>query len=248
MPSVKWNASLWGANYSWPQGGEEWSQRWGGSEAQWFGSLYPRLHRVLPTRSVLEIAPGHGRWSKFLIQACSQYLGIDLNPSCVDVCKKAFKNTPHARFMVNDGLTLDAAEDGRYDLIFSFESLVHAEIDVFRSYVPEIIKKLAPRGIAFLHHSHLADANIPSGQKTCSRAETMSATAIDILISDHNGHLIIQEAINWLDAGLIDCLTLFGRREAFADVTPVRLTNPSFMNEANLIKAYQSPYSALPLG
>jgi hypothetical protein len=27
---------------------------WGGSEPQWFGSLYPRLHRFLPARAILE--------------------------------------------------------------------------------------------------------------------------------------------------------------------------------------------------
>jgi hypothetical protein len=54
----------------------QWNIVWGGSEAQRFGSLYPRLHRRLPTRSILQIAPGYGRWAKFLIGVCRSYVGV----------------------------------------------------------------------------------------------------------------------------------------------------------------------------
>ena len=43
MPDLQWNIAAWDGSYDWSTGGEEWSQVWGGSEAQWFGSLYPRL-------------------------------------------------------------------------------------------------------------------------------------------------------------------------------------------------------------
>ena len=52
-----------------------------GSEAQWFGCLYPRLHRLLLTGRILEIALGFGRRTNFLISACSNYIGFDLSES-----------------------------------------------------------------------------------------------------------------------------------------------------------------------
>ncbi len=30
MPTIELNRNLWGSNYEWPQGGDEWSQDWGG--------------------------------------------------------------------------------------------------------------------------------------------------------------------------------------------------------------------------
>ncbi|MGH8591225.1 MAG: hypothetical protein ACREXX_18480 [Gammaproteobacteria bacterium] len=60
MPDLQWNIASWNGSYDWSTGGEEWSEAWGGSEAQWFGSLYPRPRRRLPTGSILEIAPGWG--------------------------------------------------------------------------------------------------------------------------------------------------------------------------------------------
>jgi hypothetical protein len=46
MPEIAWNQATWSGGYDWKTAGEEWSETWGGSEAQWFGSLLPRLHRL----------------------------------------------------------------------------------------------------------------------------------------------------------------------------------------------------------
>lgn len=245
MPDLNWNASLWGTDYSWPGAGDEWSAPWGGSEPQWFGSLYPRLHRLLPAASILEIAPGHGRWTKFLLPACENYLGIDLNQSCADVCTTRFNQVPYARFESNDGMTLDAAEDGGYDFIFSFDSLVHAEIDVFHSYVPEILKKLKPNGTAFIHHSNHAAGHLPQGQHDHSRASSVSAEAVAEIISASGGSVIVQEVITWIDAHLLDCLTLFGRGDSGRQAPAVQISNPHFGDEAGLIANYQAPYSSI---
>ena len=106
MADLAWNVACWDGRYDWKAGGEEWSEFWGGSEPQWFGSLYPRLHRFLPAKSVLEIAPGFGRWTKFLIPNSARYIGVDLSQECVDACRRIFSNIPHATFIKNDGLSL----------------------------------------------------------------------------------------------------------------------------------------------
>ena len=170
MPPVDWNRFEWGQRYSWPDSGEEWSRAWGGSEAQWFGAIYPRLHRHLPAHGILEIAPGYGRWTKFLIPACSSYLGIDLSANCIDACRKRFKDATHAAFFENDGLSLSRALDGSFDFVFSFDSLVHVEIDVLESYIPQLVKKLTPNGVGFLHHSKSTGrqhSSRPTGSRAC---------------------------------------------------------------------------------
>lgn len=248
MPTLDWNVIEWGQRYKWPEAGDEWSRMWGGSEAQWFGSLYPRLHRLLPTTRILEIAPGHGRWSKFLIPQCSRYLGIDLNESCIEVCKSWFSGSSHARFAANDGMSLRLAEDRLYDFVFSFNSLVHAEIEVLRSYIPQIIQKLTPRGVAFIHHSNLANAQLRHGQPVHGRASSVSALGVAEIITGNAGKVVLQEVISWVDTGLIDCMTIFGRREAFGRLPTTVVENPFFLHEAALISKYQAPYSRLSSG
>jgi SAM-dependent methyltransferase len=242
MPDIKWNDELWGCTYDWTDSGEEWSARWGGSEAQWFGALFPRLHRLLPASRILEIAPGYGRWSRYLIPACSGYLGIDLSAACVDACRTRFRGAPHALFLQNDGRSLNAAPDGSFDFIFSFDSLVHVESDVLQYYIPQLIKKLCPNGVAFLHHSNLLDFDNPQGLQEHARATSVSGRVVAELVAKNGGRVIVQEVISWVDTGLLDCLTTFGRADDCNAAEPVNLVNPHFMKEATIIREFQSRY------
>jgi hypothetical protein len=47
--------------YDWKEAGEEWSQPWGSSAAQWTGTIFPRIRQCLPAGTILEVAPGFGR-------------------------------------------------------------------------------------------------------------------------------------------------------------------------------------------
>lgn len=244
MPDVSWNKGVWGSTYRWPLAGEEWSKAWGGSEAQWYGSIFPRLHRFLPARGILEIAPGLGRWSKFLIPACEEFVGVDLSEKCTDACRKTFADAGHATFLTNDGHSLPEVQNRSFDLVFSFDSLVHAEQDVMASYVQEILSKLSPVGVAFIHHSNLlAYGNTIDNPH--ARGTTVSAEIVADLITRNGGAVLIQEVVNWGGEHLIDCLTLFSRRETYPFTRPVRLNNPVFMGEARLIESFQSHYSRL---
>jgi SAM-dependent methyltransferase len=244
MPDVNWNKTVWGSTYDWQNSGEEWSTGWGGSEAQWFGSIFPRLHRFLPAQRILEIAPGFGRWTRYLISACDEFVGIDLSAKCIDACRNRFSAAKGAQFYVNDGQSLEAAPDRSFDLIFSFDSLVHAESDVLAAYVPQVLRKLSPGGVAFLHHSNfLAYKNTIPNQH--GRAFTVSAETVADLIKRDDGTVLIQEIVNWGCEHLTDCLTLFSRGDSYPLVKTVQLKNPLFMGEAKLIKHFQSPYSKL---
>jgi SAM-dependent methyltransferase len=244
VPDLNWNKTTWDSTYAWQDNGEEWSTAWGGSEAQWFGCIYPRLHRFLPAPRILEIAPGFGRWTKYLIAACDEFVGIDLSAKCVDACRKRFAGAGHAQFFANDGQSLAAAADESFDLIFSFDSLVHAESAVLASYVPQVLRKLAPGGVAFLHHSNLLAYGNKIGAPH-GRAQTVSADIVAELIKRADGTVLIQEVVNWGGEYLIDCLTLFARRDSYPAAKAVRLQNPVFMGEATIIQHFQSHYSAL---
>jgi SAM-dependent methyltransferase len=243
MPDLSWNTAFWNGNYDWKTGGEEWSEAWGGSEAQWFGSLYPRLHRFLPAKSVIEIAPGFGRWTKFLIPNSSEYIGIDLSQECVDACRHIFGErtfSKHVSFLKNDGLSLIGVKNASCDLVFSFDSLVHADLEVIQSYIPEIVRVLSSDGVAFVHHSNLLPFNGSLGQPH-ARSLTVSADIVASVIESAGGSVLVQEIINWGGEHMHDCLTLFGRHRAHAK--SIRIENPRFMDEALIIRDFQAAWS-----
>jgi len=244
MPTVERNAKIWDSDYDWSKGGEEWSGPWGGSEPQWFGSLYPRLHRFLPAHAILEIAPGYGRWTKFLLSMCQKYMGVDLSSQCIESCKGSFASASHAQFFNNDGMSIDAAPDNTFDLVFSFDSLVHAETEVLDSYVPQILRKLTYGGIAFVHHSNVA-ALPPMKWIPHMRSSSVSAETVASAITRASGNILLQEIINWHGEDMIDCISIFCRPERGSRSAPARIWNAKFTAEVEIIREMQSPYSLI---
>jgi len=159
MPSIEENRDMWGNEISWEAQGDEWSTPWGGVETQWHATILPRIRRFVPAGRVLEIAPGYGRWSSFLIDCADEYIGVDMNTNCVSACRARFAAASHATFVVNDGRSLAAVGDDSINFAFSFDSLVHVEIDIIGAYLRELSRKLSPDGIAFIHHSNLGEIN-----------------------------------------------------------------------------------------
>jgi len=272
MPSIEENR-FWG-QYAWPQDGAEWSNEWGDVETHWYITILPRIRRFLPAKRILEIAPGFGRWSGFLIDRAEQYVGIDLNPECTAACQKRFADADHAKFGTNDGKSLDAVPNNSVDLAFSFDSLVHVEIDVISSYLRELSQKLAPNGIAFLHHSNLGEYDglplreaerlkrltikWPLVPKILDRLQitnwshwrARSVTSKSFAASSSTNGLkcIGQEIIRWgrHNRRMIDCLSTITRPGSKWERSNVVIRNPYFMAEAASARVVSRMYASLP--
>jgi SAM-dependent methyltransferase len=155
MPSVNWNKKIWDEKHHWDLHGDEWSSAWKNSEMQWYFSIFPRIHKFLPVNSILELGPGHGRWSQFLAQHCHELHLVDLSQSCIKFCQKRFQSDKNIYCYNNDGFSLDMIKDNSVDFVFSFDSLVHVEENVIDSYLSQVSRKLTQNGVGFIHHSNL---------------------------------------------------------------------------------------------
>jgi SAM-dependent methyltransferase len=215
MPDIEWNKSTWTQRYDWSRSGEEWSGPWGKSSAEWFSTIMPRIGAVLPASSVLEIGPGFGRWTEFLLRFCNSYCGVDLSDRCINECRRRFNERPNADFFHNDGKSLAQVSRPRFDLIFSFESLVHADLDAMSHYVPQIVRLLAPDGVAFLHHSNMAAF---PGVSYGNRSENVSAEIIGGLVQENGGRLLVQERLSWGEVPLSDCFSMFCREDDYRGI------------------------------
>ena len=155
MPTVEQNLLLWGNADGWKDDGDKWSINWGSTELEWSTSIFPRIRQFIPASTILEIAPGFGRWTQFLKGFCDQLIAVDVSPACTERCKERFASDPRVQCFANDGRSLPMVTDGSVEFAFSFDSLVHVEADVIAAYLRELARKLKPGGHAFLHHSNL---------------------------------------------------------------------------------------------
>jgi len=269
MPTIEENRSVWGETYSWPEAGEEWSRHWGSVRMQWYGSLLPRIRAFVPADTILEIAPGYGRWTAFLRNLCKRLIIVDLSEKCIDGCRQRFADCSHISYFVNDGKSLEMVADGSVDFIFSYDSLVHAEDAVLKAYVAEFAKKLRPNGAAFLHHSNLGEyirrirvqsvlSKVPKLPGLLARlgvydnvtgqwrAHSMTAAKMALFAQDHKLQCVSQELITWESRfALVDCLSIIVPRGSRWSRENRVFRNAGFMAEvkslSDLSRLYEWP-------
>lgn len=242
MPNLHWNKGTWDGSYDWSKAGDEWSASWGTSEAMWFATIMPRIAFALTASMVLEIAPGHGRCTNMLLRFTRGYRGIDLSEQCVQFCRQRFAAYPEAEFFVNDGKSLDAVAGRTFDLIFSYDSLVHADMDAIEPYVPQIIQLLKPGGAAFIHHSNLAAS---PGVEHGLRSTEVSAERVAALIERSGGKVLIQEVWGGNAKADSDCFSTFCKAGDHAGFERRSLINRLMGQEAAVARENFVPYLAL---
>lgn len=229
---VEQNKRIWDVTYNWKTQGDEWSTAWGGVDKQWNGSILPRIDAFVPAPTILEIAPGFGRWTQFLKDLCEKLVVVDLSEKCIRHIKKRFDSCSHITYYVNDGYSLEMISDASIDFVFSFDSLVHAEDDVIESYVRQLATKLKDGGAGFIHHSNLGEyptyyslvTKIPKGlstlnrlgllQSPCYRAPSMTAIKFERYVEEAGMQCISQEIVNWEGRRLIDTLSTFKKTDS----------------------------------
>jgi SAM-dependent methyltransferase len=259
MPSLAWNKNYWDAGTDWADRGEGWSGPWGTPEMQWYGSVYPRIHRHLRAGTILEIACGYGRWTNFLSEHCDRLIGVDLVAQCIEACRNRFANVKHLSFAQNDGQSLDFVEDGSVDFVFSFDSLVHVDASIIRGYLSQFPRILRPGGTAFLHHSNLGaypfQARLlytPKVRRVFSivhlierqhhnREAGMSAERMTAIAAECGLSVVGQECVTWgTRRMLIDCLTTLRLGSGGVAIEPI--ANSNFMREAHSWKRLRALY------
>jgi SAM-dependent methyltransferase len=235
--------------YDWKDAGEEWSEPWGSSAAQWEHAILPRIQDALPAGTILEIGCGYGRWSHYLRQYCQRLWLIDRVPQCIEACQARFPNDPNVHCVLNDGRSLAMVPDGSVDFVFSFDVFVHLKPRVVENYLRELASKLTPAGRGFIHHSNLGEYAGALWERW-PRPVSKILRALKILDWEHHRDPEMkselfrelaaraglqcpgQELVNWRGRRLIDCFSWIEPANAGARAETQVVRNPRFMREA----------------
>lgn len=245
MPDVANEKQEYDQFYQWPEGGHEWSRAWGSADDQWVGTIYRRIFHLLPTRSILEIAPGFGRWTPYLLNHCSRYYAIDIAERCIAHCRRTYGALAgRPTFLLGDGLTLAGIADQAISLVFSFDSLVHVDLACLGSYTAEIHRVLEPGGHAFIHHSNLGEYvqhGVLNAVNFHRRDTTVSAELAADAFRRAGLVSLVHEKIQWIateatNQPFCDCLSLVrkpqrGGKAAESDPAARMFYNPGFIDE-----------------
>ncbi len=260
MATIEQNEQMWDRSYGWPDGGDVWSSGWGGPGPQWHRWIAPRVRAAVgggpPGRRVVEIGCGHGRWTQFLAGSYREVTAVDLSQRCVDHCAKRFADVENVRVSRCDGRTLPGVDDHSISLVFSFDSLVHADAEVIDAYLAEAARVLTPDGVVFVHHSNLGAYRWNRSRRLRRmtplvrglaaigalepevhwRDPTVDADLVVATASRHGLVCVRQELLRWgTRRAFIDCISVVVREGTAAHLPLERVHNTRFDDEMSAV-------------
>lgn len=162
--NIQFNQQLWGDLHERQNDWDEWSDMadydWV-SYIDWKKWIYDFFIKPFVNKesNIVEIAVWHWRWTKYLLEEYKSYQWLDISNSCIDYCRNLYKNHSNCKFILWDWDSLTWISDSSVDFIFSFDSFVHIEQDIFSSYIKEFSRVLKPWWICIIHHSNIKNKN-----------------------------------------------------------------------------------------
>ena len=229
----------WWDDYAWPQDGEEWSEAWGGAWAQWHWCIRPRIAPWLPAGRILEIAFGHGRWTRFLAREAKILTAVEISAACLLWCRENL-SLCNVDYSLCNGTSFPVITAGTVNFAFSFDSLVHADAGVIQAYLKELARVLNPGATAFIHHSNMAAC--PGATNPGARSLDMSADLFAQFAQEAGVPCELQECITWgKGPELRDCLSTIRKGPRLRAGHPT-IANHGFMEDAQRIKSEIAPY------
>jgi SAM-dependent methyltransferase len=210
MNSAALNKEIWEA-WNWSGSGEEWtlSEEWKLSLRRCVLDRY-----MARGSSILEIGPGAGRWSEYLLELAHDYVGIDISSTCVAHCQSRFGGNPRARFSVGSGRDLHGVADASIDAIWSFDVFVHINRAEVESYAQEFRRVLRPGGIAVVHHGSLGGAQGGWRSDLTAHAMREALQGNGLVLEKSLSHWVDGEAVHQLIYG--DLITLIRKPDPLA--------------------------------
>ena len=118
------------------------------------------LPYVNPDHSAVEIGPGGGRWTRYLL-GFGQLCTVDYHQELLDELQRNYR-APHLSTLRNNGTDFPGIPDASVDFVFSFGVFVHLDIDVIEAYFRSIHRILKPSGCAMIQY---ADQNKEEARK-----------------------------------------------------------------------------------
>jgi len=202
--------------------GDEWGDPAASPLRRWIGVLtgkrrFRTLHLVArryiapyvgPGKVCLEIGPGGGRWTQFLVGARELIL-VDLNPEFFEYLRQRFPAAlSRMRFYQTSGYELGAVADASVDFVFSFGTFVHIEPEGIDAYLGELKRVLRPGGIAVLQYADKtkwpAARNPNFSNMTPDRMEALAAGR-GFRVRAHDTALLLHSSIAVLSSSRAEC-------------------------------------------
>lgn len=202
MPDLDWNkrwnleAELFLDGKGGAQNHEIYGYHWGDPLQETYSGSVLKKNFIDPYVSsddvVVEIGPGGGRFTQFLVDAKHLYL-VDYNEKMFDIIRKLFDGRYRDKvdYIKSNGSDLPGIGSGSADVVMTFDCFVHLDKDLIEGYMREIRRVLRRDGVAVIHY---ADQNKELAKKLYTDGSFVNTYPEDLhRMARLNGLKVIDE-------------------------------------------------------
>jgi SAM-dependent methyltransferase len=169
----------------------------------------------LDTSNLLELACGHGRHGKYILENISgdfhTFIMMDILQSNIDFCIKNIPHDDRLQILCNNGTGFQAVDSASITAVFCYDAMVHFHRDVVKSYLQDTFRILRPGGKGLFHHSNYTlNPDISFAKNPHARA-FMSAALFASIAIESGLEVVEQKLLRWGEIDELDCLSLVRR-------------------------------------
>lgn len=178
-------------------------------ERHWKTILSPHFsrHKFDLTRAI-DFAAGYGRNTrKLLDEGAGHVTMVDVNIDCINRLKSAFPEGNTEVIQV-DGFSLTGLSSGNYSFLYTFDAMVHFDLEIVISYIFEFNRILRNGGYALVHHSNYTGSPGEDFRNNPHWRNFMSATIFKHIARRANFEIVEQNIIGWGGVEELDCITI----------------------------------------
>jgi Methyltransferase domain len=110
------------------------------------------LPYVNAQHDALEIGPGGGRWTRFLL-GFRTLTAVDYHPELLDELKRNFGQQRNIRFIRNNGTDFPGLDPHSIDYVYSFGTFVHLDFELIEAYLDSIKTIIKPTANVVIQYS-----------------------------------------------------------------------------------------------
>jgi SAM-dependent methyltransferase len=139
-----------------------------------------------PAATGLEIGPGGGRWTRYMLALDRLYV-VDYHEELLRELRKNYSQ-PNMVFVKNNGTDLPGVPDQSVDLVFSFGTFVHLDRDLIAAYLASLRRVVKPGANLVIQYS---DKTKPAAQQNDGFADNDPARMCAMV--EQAGYTIVEE-------------------------------------------------------
>ncbi|ARN81095.1 class I SAM-dependent methyltransferase [Methylocystis bryophila] len=182
-------------------------------DAHWSSIILPILSTYpIDLSETIDFACGRGRNARKLKEVGAGNITlVDVNAENIAYCDQNLVPLGGYAVFLNNGYDLHPLPSEAYTFVYSFDAMVHFDLEIVLSYIAEFARVLRPGGFAFVHHSNFTGNPGGSFQQNPHWRNFMSAPIFKH-VAVHDGFDVLrQETFAWGGAADIDCITVMKR-------------------------------------